>query len=139
MNLKRYLVLLILLLCCSVSKAQSLNLQSDSIAWSVDGMTDLDADVTVPYQCKFVTRGSQNVDWIQEDGNFVLQFSVTAITGDWSNPAENGTITFSVNGEGLTGQLTISRSTDGLLATLHLSGGTHEINHKYPVASYEKI
>jgi hypothetical protein len=132
------LILLFCLLFVGTLSAQSINIQSDEITWNIDGMTDLAANATVPYQCKFITNGVNTIDWVQDNGNFIMHFSVTNVNGDWSNPAENGSMIFSISGEGLSGQFIVSRSAQGLSAALHLVGGTHEINHSYPVQSYER-
>jgi hypothetical protein len=139
MNLKILALSVFTIVGCTVVQAQSLNIQVDRISWAVDGMTDLNANESVPYQCRLVTIGDDGVDWVQENGNFVLHFSVTGKTGEWIDPAENGSITYSIDGEGLQGELTISRTTQGLSAVLHLTGGNHEINHSYSVQSYEEI
>ena len=131
--------LLFLVLCASTATAQSLNIQSDNITWTINGMTDLNADVTVSYQCKFVTHGIQSVDWIQENGNFIMHFTVFEANGNWSDVAQDGSVTFTISGEGLAGQFTITRSSSGLSGALNLSGGTFPINHTYPIQSYEKL
>ena len=138
MNFKKLVALSILLGCFSAGRSQTINIQADTIVWQVNGMTDLIGNVTVPYQCKFVTRASQDIDWVQGDGDVVTHFSITGANGDWSNPSEDGSVTYNISGDGVSGQLSLSRSSSGLSAHLQLNGGAYEINHSYPVLSYEK-
>lgn len=139
MSFKILASILVLLLCFSTAKSQSPRIQSDSIAWHINGMNDLVSDVSVTYQCTFVTHGTESVNWIQDNGNFIMYFSVTSTVGEWSDLSEDGSITYNLSGDGLTGQLEISRSTGAVSAHFQLSGGMHEINHRYPIQSYEKL
>ena len=129
----------VVLFSLGVVNAQSISIQSDNIAWSVNSMNDMNANVTVAYQCKIITFANQNIDWVQDNGNYVNHFSISNTQGQWTNPSENGSITYTISGEGLTGQLTISNSSSGLSASLQLSGATDPINHTYSIQSYERM
>jgi hypothetical protein len=125
--------------CVSVVQAQSINTQSDNITWTISGLHDVNANVTVAYQCKFVTYANQSIDWLQDDGNYVTHFSIVSTEGQWPNPTATGSITYTIRSDDLTGSLTISNSGSEISVSLYLSGGTSDINHIYPVQSYEKI
>jgi hypothetical protein len=139
LKIKLMVTMVVTLLFTGVVHAQSINVQSDNITWTINGMTDVDAGVTVAYQCKFTTFGNQNIDWIQDNGNYVVHFSILSTDGLWTNPDDTGSITYTISGSGLTGTFTISNSGTSISASLHLTGGTGDINHIYPVQSYEKI
>jgi hypothetical protein len=128
-----------LLLSVGVVKGQTINIQSDNVKWNANGLTDLNANVTVSHQCQFITYGNNKMDWVQSNGNFILHFTIISTTGDWRDPSNNGSIFFAINGEKLNGRVTISKSSMGITINLKLSGGTSDINLSYPISSYEKI
>jgi hypothetical protein len=139
MKFKICVILIFVLAGLNTAYSQSINIQSDNLEWTINGLTDVNANITVPYSCKFTTFGTQNIDWVQDNGNYVIHFTVVSTEGQWTDPEALGSITYSVTGDGMTGSLTISNSGTGKSASLQLTGGTNEINHIYPIQSYEKI
>ncbi len=126
------LPLLIALLAAGQLYAQ--NIRTSKLQWNIVELTDLGTQATAPYQCQFVTDGSNPIAWIQDDGDFTSSLTIQSISGDWTNVAENGTITYQVNLDGTNGELTVARGSDGMKITLHLTSATVNIQHQYKVS-----
>ena len=101
-------------------------------------MTDENYNVTETQQCQFITYASNKIDWVQNNGNFILHFTIMSVTGDLFDPSNSGSTSYTVSGEQLNGKMTISRSPIGITISLKLTGGTNDINLSYPISSYEK-
>lgn len=135
-----------LICCCAffffavgVVEAQQLDIRNDSIQWLTDSLTDLNSDTTVANVCKFISYGTGSVDWVQDNGNYVIHWTVTDVTGDWSDIEGYGSVLYTLNQGELNGQLTLSRTPQRLAILLKVTGGTNNINVSYTVSSYGKI
>lgn len=117
------------------SKAQNMN--TTALTWTVDGLTDLSANVTATsYRCTFATNGNLPIIWSQKNGAFVTTLSIQGSSGTWTDVATAGQITYTVSAEGQTGTLTFARDVLGLSIIIDLSvanGG--RLNHRYTVTT----
>jgi len=127
------------LMASSQLRAQSSSLQMDTVRWNSTGFVDLLANVTADGPCQFVTYGVQRVDWVQANGNFVISFNPTAISGSWRDLGTNGSLTIRLAFDSLTGQVVFSRTDDGINAELTINGGSVPIKNSYTIVSVEKL
>lgn len=129
----------IIISCLFISLAGYSQVQTDTLQWNASGFTDLITNEAVAAPCHFVSYGTSKVDWIQGGGSFTTPFSITSVTGMWQDINSNGTLTFSIIGDGLSGQLILSKDNAGTKVKLVLSGGTGIINNLYTISSVETL
>lgn len=122
---------------CAVLNIQAQDILTDEIQWNASGFTDvLSGAVVEDAPCIFRTHGDQGIDWVQGDGTFVSTFSVTATSGSWPDLTEFGSIEFQGTLDGLSGTITISRSSLGMKIDLVLIGGSADVNNSYVISSF---
>ncbi len=115
------------------------DISSATLQWNASGFRDLDASKDFTYDCKFITYGTKKVEWIQDQGNHVREWSINDTQGKWSNIGTQGTYQYTFNDGAINGELTISKSAGGWIIDLVLLGGTNDVKLKYTVNSVEKL
>ncbi len=137
--LKQITIACFLLGFAQASYSQAPNIQINTIRWNATGFMDLLANVTAEGPCQFVTHGVQRVDWAQANGNFVISFTSTSISGSWEDLSTNGSLTLGLAGDSLTGQVVLSRTDEGIKAELTINGGSVPIKNSYTISSIEQL
>jgi len=115
------------------------SIQSDTVRWSATGFADLIANVNADGPCQFITYGLGRMDWVQSDGNFVMSFTATSISGSWQDLTANGSVNMGLAFDTLTGQIVLSRTDQGITAELTINGGSAPIKNSYTISSIEKL
>ena len=133
------LIFFLAALASSHVQAQTLSIQNDTVRWSATGFADLISNITAEGPCQFITYGPGRVDWVQSDGNFVLSFTATSISGSWQDLTTNGSVTMRLALDTLAGQIVLSRTDQGITAELTIDGGSAPIKNSYTISSIEKL
>lgn len=105
----------ILLLLISSTVAWSQNPLSDPLRWSLGQGTDLRTSQTFSYSGT-LTTSSQAVQWAQTSTS--SSFSVSSVTGNWTDISQNGQLVFGITEDGASGLLTVERNSNGLFVTM---------------------
>jgi hypothetical protein len=119
-----------------VSFAQAQNVTTDELTWHVSRLKNLATGEEAEHSFKFVTHGSGSILWIQKNGAYTSELTVSSMSGEWQNVALTGQIFFNVTVDGQTGTLKFERSSNGIFCTIDLSqpnGG--RLKHRYTVQS----
>lgn len=127
-----------LLFGCQVAIAQQI--ASDTIRWNTVELTDLNTNVIVANEVYFITKGNQEVQWVQNNGQAKVDFIVTNSTGQWPNLAVAGEITFQISVGNAAGSIKFSRTpTNVVHVEIHLRGTTSNIDLRYKINGYSKL
>ena len=135
--MKKFLVLSALL--TFYLSGHSQNLQTDKIQWVSTGFYDSLAKVNVTVACQFVTNPSGGqVDWIQDNGNYVTSFTISAFTGSWPDLSVDGSVVYQLTASQVNGTLSIVRAGGTTSLKLILATPSGPISNIYQISSYTK-
>jgi len=138
MNRSYYTILLLLLLlgACPFAKAQ--NILQDTVTWNSTRAVGQVNNDELNYNCQFITRTNQSIDWIQKNGARVNHFNVTSVDGTWTNAAVDGQLVYHVAMNNFTGDVTLSRASGQTTIHLNISeGGQSGMNYVFYIASIQ--
>ena len=92
----------------------------DTLTWSVVSAVNQADQSQFAFNCAFITYGANALDWSQNNGESVSNYTITSPNGQWADVTADGTMAFNVqNGDGnITGTLTFARSNGAI--TVHL-------------------
>jgi len=93
--------------------AQTLSVTQDTLQWHVSALFDQAADSTGSFSCSFITYGQGRILWLQKEGTYSTEFSVSSAEGSWSNIQQPGSVTYHVSCFGKHGDLIFMRSQSG--------------------------
>lgn len=133
----RYLILFLLLLNGVISVAQDIS--TNTIKWNSSSFTDLNSNTDVSNSCQFITDGDKKIQWIQDNGKFVVDWKITKSSGKWPDVNQPGSISLTFADDKVKGELTIKKEGTGWLMNLTISGGPSDFNLRYAVSSIEKL
>lgn len=85
-----------------------LNPKNETLAWEVNNLYDVTYDTLTDYQSSFITSDESKILWIQQGGQFVLEFKIQAVKGTWSDVNSDGFL-YRTNLDGKNGTLTFER------------------------------
>lgn len=111
--MKAFIILFVMI--GSGYSVQSQNPASDTLQWSLGQGTDLRTNQSFVYTGSLITN-AQSVQWVQK--SLTSTFSVTSVSGSWSDVSQQGQLVFTVEEEGASGLLTIERTSNGLYVTM---------------------
>jgi hypothetical protein len=115
-KLNAWMPTVLFLLIASVAFSQ--NITTSTLSWEADESTDVQTNKSIAYQGVFKTIGTQSVVWIQKNGQRTSTYTVQSTSGLWANVADNGTFTYSLQGNEKACTLTLEKSNAGILALL---------------------
>jgi len=136
--MKKTLIILASLFLYQQSFAQQIT--SDTIRWNTIEFTDLNTNVTVTNEIYFLSQGNHSVKWVQNGGQFQIEFSITSVEGQWPDTALPGTIILQITDGTATGSMKFTKSAGNEVSIeLHLRGTTSDIDMRYKVNSHSKL
>ena len=131
---RNYLVLLLIVVAGPLAKAQ--NVLQATVTWNSTRAVDQVSNGQINYNCQFITRTNQSIDWIQRNGARVNHFNVTGVDGTWTNTTVDGQIIYHVAMNNFTGEVTLSRASGQTTIHLNISeGGQSGMNYIFYIAS----
>lgn len=74
---------------CAVT-GQSLSIESDTLVWTVDRMTDIPHDTTIAYHCRFISYPDGKVVWAQPTDEYLTEFTILRALSNWDSVASDG-------------------------------------------------
>ena len=102
---------LYLLFFCALSlgaKAQSNSpILEQTITWSVDSLKDVANNQTMLFSCQFKSMTTEKISWIQQNGNYTIDFVINAVSGNWADVAGDGSLEYSVTHNDKSGTIRI--------------------------------
>jgi hypothetical protein len=125
---------------CFTSAAAQTSLSQDTISWKVESFNDVNSGELVSITSEFVSYQTNAIQWIQKNGEYVMDFTITAIEGTWSNPQENGRIVYRVKYGTQPGTITIQR-TNGVTTILtdFQMDGKNVMPFSFKISSIQKL
>jgi len=120
------------------SYGYSQNIDQDTIIWHSAKAVSQSNNAVVQYNCFFRTNRGQSVDWVQNDGQVTYHYTITGTQGNWSSVAADGSITYAIALNDITGELTFSNA--GGVRSVHLktlSEGVTDLDYTFEVSSAE--
>lgn len=133
----RYLILFLLILNGLIAVAQDVS--KSTIKWNSSSFTDLNSNTDISTSCQFITDGDKKIQWIQDNGKFVVDWKITKSSGKWPDVNQPGSISLTFADDKVKGELTIKKEGTGWLMNLTISGGPSDFNLRYAVSSIEKL
>ncbi|HRF34390.1 MAG TPA: hypothetical protein PLM56_12875 [Cyclobacteriaceae bacterium] len=133
--IKRFLIALLLIVPL-ISEAQTSGV--DTLRWSVSGFRDLNTSADVVSASEFLISGSGKIKWIQDGGNFVIDWNITSVVGTWADIDEVGSQTYHFADERVQGALIASRTSTGLSMELSMTGGPSPFHLRFSVANVQQ-
>ncbi|MFZ6011190.1 MAG: hypothetical protein ACOYXT_12660 [Bacteroidota bacterium] len=116
--------------------ADAQDIKTSSLNWTAGELTDLKTGKTKAYSGVFETSSEQSVVWKQKAAT--TTFQVTGMEGSWTDVKTDGKVIFQVDSEGITGTLTLERSSSGTFVTLDLDlGSGSTMKHRYRIEKVE--
>lgn len=136
--MRKILIILASLFIYQQSFAQQIGV--DTIRWNTIEFIDLNTNEIVVNEIYFLSQGNHSVKWVQNGGQFQIEFSISNVEGQWPDTALPGTITFWITDGTATGSMKFTKSTGNEVSVeLHLRGTTSDIDLRYKVNSYSKL
>jgi hypothetical protein len=127
-----------LLLTLSVRAQNNITIQTDSIQWNATSFTDNLSQETYDMPCQFITNGAGKIEWIQKNGTYITSYTVNNTTGTWVDPGTNGSITYSISRNKVSGELAITRTDQNVTIHLYLNSPSGPIDNTYTISTFEK-
>jgi hypothetical protein len=125
----RQLIIIVFLLAgittCYSQSADTVRIQSGEFK-------DRGAEVIVQAETEFVITAG-NLEWIQDNGGYVRAFSITNISGSWTDVESNGTITFDISDEYAIGTCKVSRVDETTIILLDLISSNDDVRLQFSV------
>lgn len=87
-----------------------------TIHWTLGQGKDLLTNQSFEYSGSFVTHGDQPIQWNQKSVSST--FSVSSITGTWTDISSPGQLVFAVTQDGASGVINFRRDSSGLYITM---------------------
>jgi len=130
----RFTLLLVFTFGCTLAKAQ--NISADTVTWnSTRAVGEVNNDQIV-YNCQFITRAAQSIDWIQKNGARVNHYTVTGVEGSWPDVTFDGQVVYQVTLATYSGEITFSKSSGQTTVHLNISAsGLPGMNYMFYIAS----
>ncbi len=107
---------ILLQLVCWLNAAQAQDPSTASLRWSLGQGKDLRTNDSFTYSGTLNTAANHSIQWIQ--ANASSTFTVTSVSGAWTDISHIGQLVFSVEEDGASGLLTFERNTNGLFVTM---------------------
>lgn len=133
------LFLLLVLSATSQVVAQSLAIGQDNIVFH--SSQAVNNGNTLSMSNDFIIRGSQEIEWSQDNGNEKFPYEITGTSGTWKNLNENGEIEFQVRQGQRTGKIVLSRN-GGSSIKLRIEtyrGTVNLVPFEFIISSFEKL
>jgi hypothetical protein len=117
---------------------QETSIARDTIVWQVDQLTDLAANTSEVFHCKFVTTPT-DIEWLQKSDSFSNNFSVLNTEGSWNDLSNDGRYTFHVSFNGENGNLYFERVNGIVQITMSfIDGEKNKMPYLFRVSNYSK-
>jgi hypothetical protein len=108
-----------------------------TITWSVDSLRDVSHNQVASFSCQFKTLQSEKISWIQQNGNYTLDFTINSISGTWLNINNDGLLEYSVSHQGKVGIIKIeSFGGKKLISFSFLENGINTMPYVFEVVSF---
>lgn len=88
------------------ASAQVVSVDTDEVKWTVSGLHDTHDDSKSDYNCYFISS-SNKLTWVQ--GDYVLEFTITRVTGSWKDLSKDGSKRYEVTLDDKAGEVVIKR------------------------------
>jgi hypothetical protein len=116
---------------------QAQNINSNKLRWISNQTENLKNNERYSFSCSFVTDGSK-ILWIQKNGERVTEYTITNTDGVWSDIAQSGIVTYTVNNNELEGIIIFEKTDHSTMVTLDFSRqGVHAIRQRFYILQVE--
>ena len=115
------------------------DISKNTIKWNATGFIDLNSKTEISNGSQFITYGKKKIQWVQDNGKFVVDWNITKASGEWKDVNQDGSITFSFADDKVKGEVTIKKESIGWSINLTMSGGPSDFNLTYVISSIENL
>ncbi len=136
--MKRQIVLCAISL-FSFSFIHAQDISKETLRWTATSFRDLDSNEDFTNSCQFITSGTKQIKWVQDNGKSVTDWNVTGVTGRWADVNKTGTFKYSIADSQTQGTVSITKVAEGWTINLVVTGGASDIRLRYSVSSFEKL
>src|SRR5689334_9711135 len=103
------LLIITLAICASIG-ANCQDILTDNINWTVDNLLDSASNATMPFASQFkVYPAQQKIEWLQDGGGYVSNFTITSVSSQWTDINQNGEVEYETTYQGKSGVVRIER------------------------------
>jgi len=89
---------------------------------------------------KFVINKDRTIEWIQNQGQHVYQFTITGTRASWTDMKQNGTISYNVKCKNINGVITVGRENKDLFIELEfLENGVNTTPFRFNIERTEVV
>lgn len=132
--------LLSLLLQGTTVHSQELDPKALTLKWEVNGLYDVAYDSVSDYHSSFVTYDQSRIAWIQQDGQFVIEFNIRSVKGNWSDTRADGLLQYLTTLDGRRGTITFERKNGKTTIAMNFQGeGTNKFPFVFNVTAVNKL
>jgi hypothetical protein len=114
-------LILTILFCALTYAAFSQDAASAKLAWNAVQATSQKDNSPFAYNCSFITASGTSLSWIQGGGKKTKSFSISSVSGQWSDITTDGQIIYNVSTNQITGSFEFSRVSGQLSVHMKLS------------------
>lgn len=86
------------------------DISAQTLSWNAIKAVDQTNQSEIVYSSTFVTQAGASVQWLQNDGSKVYDYTIDTADGTWPDVSQDGSITYHVTGRKVTGDMVFSKS-----------------------------
>ncbi len=135
----RILYLIFIFTIASFEVEAQVLISSDTIVWDSDYFIDTNAHETVQVASEFISNKKSTIQWLQNNGAYVMEFKIKSIQGNWNSPDQEGSIEYFVTYQEQRGTIRISKVGESIEVIFSfLENGQNTMPYNFHISRYNK-
>lgn len=120
--------------------SQEINVNKDTVVWESNSFNDQISNVSSDAKCHFEIFADQHIDWVQENGEVVIRFSILKMTSDLNEMSQVNEVKYEIKLGGSYGKIMIRYGKSLATLTLELRDlETGDIVNEYLISGFHKM
>jgi hypothetical protein len=119
--------------------ASGQNIETDTVEWQAEVLTDLRTNKEQTHACTFVTYGLTKIKWVQQNGGLAIEWDVVNSNGNLKSLDEPGIKKYFFQDKAMVGELKVVKNPNNCFIELNLTGGSSDFKLKYSISAIKKI
>ncbi len=122
------------------TELDSLNPASDLLEWEYVSVKNFKNNEEISLNGQFIVDGQSEIKWAQKEGEEIVIFKITGITGTWDDAQKPGMISYGIARDQSNGILTITRTITGVQIEFRMTNPNRpETSFLFYVNSLKKL